>query len=868
MRVSRLLLLLFPPAFRRRFGEDMAAVLEDRWRAARGRGARAAVTFWVRAATDLAAHGLAERRAEGRGARRRHPMWSSWKQDVTFGWRTLRRSPGIAVVGVLTLALGIGASTAVFSVAEALVLQSLPYPAADRLVALTDDNAERDVSVNVAMPNFDDWRSSVDAIEAAAAWQTADVNLVGADGAERVSGAVVTEEFFDVVGARPIVGRVFGQDTRDASLQAVAVVSERVWRRVFGGRPDIAGTPAILDGTTHAIVGVVRNVPGLADVDVFRPLPRTGAAARRTSHGFRAVARLRSGVSIDDARAQFDVVAARLAMAYPESNDGWRVGVTPLKETLGEDLDRVLLLVAGVAVVLLLIACTNVAGLLVARAADRRGEFAVRAALGAPRRRIVRQLLTESVLLSLAGAAGGVLVAAWAIGLIVGLLPSDVALWREPALSLPVLGFAAGVAVATGIIFGIAPALASTRAASQDQLRDGAVLTSAAARRLRQGLVFVQIGLASMLAVGAGLLGTSLWRALHVDSGLDSGSVLTFRVTPSRTTHPDAAALQLYVDSLLGRLSALPEVETAGAIDSLPMADNDTISSIRRPDEPVPARGEERWALRQVSTPGYFRASGTRLVAGRDFTEADAAGAEPVVVVNASLARELWPDANPIGRDLILEPETPHRVIGLIADVRHFGLDQQLYRQYFLPLRQAPARTLSIALRLRSPLAPGAVREVLASIDRSVPLYDMRTLDALTSGSLASRRSLAGTVAVCGGAAVLLATIGLYGIVATGVRDRRREIGIRLALGASAGGVVGLFVRRAVRLAGAGVAAGLVASYWTADLIEQFLFGVEALDPWTLASIALGLLTIATGTTWLSARHATRVNPLEALRNQ
>jgi putative ABC transport system permease protein len=866
MRLYRLLLLTFPADFRRRFGDDMSAVFDDRLRGARQRGPLAAAGFWIRTIADVVAHGMAERRARARLACRRASMLSSWKQDLTFGWRTLRRSPGIALTAIVTLALGIGASTAVFSVADALVLQSLPYPAADRLVALTDDNEERGDSVNVALPNFDDWRASVEAIEAAAAWQTADMNLAGASAAERVSGAVATEEIFDVLGAVPILGRTFGRESLEPGLETVAVLSERAWRQAFGGRENIVGTTAVLDGVAHTVIGVVPAVAGLTDVQVWRPIARTGAATRRTSHGFRAIARLRPGVSIDEARGQFDVAAARLAAAYPESNAGWRVGVRPLQETLGEDLDQVLVLVGGVAGVLLLVACTNVAGLLVARTADRRLEFVVRAALGAPRRRIVRQLLTESVLLSVAGAAGGLIVASWTTGLIVSLLPAEVALWREPSLSRSVLAFAAGVSIATGLAFGLAPALSTTRAGLQARLRDGGSATPTGTRGLRHTLVFVQIALASVLLVGAGLLGTSLWQALRVDAGLDLRSVLTFRVTLPRSTYADAAALGWYFDELLARLRALPQVEAAGAISSLPMADDDTISTVRRPDEPAPARGEERWALHQITTPGYMRASGTRVLVGRDFTDADTAGSERVVIVNESLARELWPGVNPIGRALVLEPGTLHQVIGLIADVRHFGLDQKLYRQYFVPLGQTPARGMSVALRVRGALPAEQLRQVLASVDPTVPPYSLRTLESMASGSLASRRSLTGTVAVCGGAAVLLAAVGLYGIVATGVRDRRREIGIRLALGATAGRVVGLFVRQAVVLAAAGVAAGLVATYWTTGLVEEFLFGVEPLDAATLSAIAVVLLAMSIAAAWLSARHAARVSPIDSLK--
>jgi putative ABC transport system permease protein len=863
LRVYRLLLFVFPRGFRARFGDDMADVFADRLRDAHSRSVVAGIALWLRTIPDVIAHGLAERRSSDRLTRRRPTMFSAWKQDVMFGWRTIRHAPGIAALAVVMLALGIGASTAVFSVAEAFVLRALPYPAADRLVALTDDHQARGQSVNVALPNFDDWRASVAAIEAAAAWQTADVNLVSAAGAERVVAASVTEEFFDVVGAVPSAGTTFG---REATPSLRVVISERVWRQLFGARRDAIGTSVVVDGLASDLVGVIPNIAGMTEVDVWRPIVRTGAATRRTGHAFRAIARLTPGVSIDQARTQFEVVAARLASAYPDSNAGWSVGLTPLQETLTEDLDRVLFLISGVAGLLLVIACTNVAGLLVARAADRRREFAVRSALGAPRLRLIRQLLTESVMVSLAGAVLGLVVAAWATGLIMALVPEDVVAVREPSMSLQVLGFGTLVAVATGLLFGLAPALSAAKPVSRDRLRDGVQSTSTGTRRLRHTLVFVQITLASVLLIGSGLLAMSLWRAVHVDPGLDPRSVLTFRVTPPRGTHADAVALQSYFDALLGRLAALPQVDAAGAVSSLPMADDDTISSVRRPDEPAPARGKERWALHQVSTPGYVRASGTRLLAGRDFTEADASGGERVTIVNESLARALWPDLNPIGLDVILEPNTPYRVVGLIADVRQFGLDRRLYPQYFVPFRQSPVRSLSVALRLRTPLSHDDLRGALAAVDRTVPLYSLRTFESITAGSLRGRRNLAGTVACCGAAAVLLASIGLSGIVATGVRDRRREIGIRVALGATRMSVVALFVRRAALLAGCGVGAGLIASYWATSLVEQFLFGVERLDAATIAAVAAVLLVVSIGATWWPARHAARVNPIEALR--
>lgn len=790
----------------------------------------------------------------------------SLMQDTRYAIRTCRRRPAFTAVAVLTLGLGIGASTAVFSVADALMLRALPYPNPDRLVALTDDNRERGHSVNVALPNFDDWLAGASAIEAAAAWQTADVNFVSGAVAERIGGAIATGQFFEVVGARAIVGRTFGREVDQAAPPAVVVLSDRIWRRLFQARADVVGTTARLDGTSYEILGVVPAVAGLPTVDVWRPIVRTGAAASRRSHAFRAVARLQPDVSIEQARAQLDLVAANLAAVYPETNKSWGVGVTPLRDTLAEDLDQTLVLVAAVAGVLLLIACTNVAGLLVANASDRRREFVVRAAMGAPRRRLVRQMLTESVLLGLAGAACGVIIAAWTSGIILSLLPEDVVPWREPVLSAPVLLFAVGASLVTGLVFGLAPAFTALRSGVSGPLRDASIATSAVSRRLRQGLVFVQMALASVLLIGAGLLLVSLWRALEVDSGVDPRQVLTFRVTPPRSTHVDAKALSGYFDELLRRLKTLPQVETVGATSNLPMAGDETISTVRRAGDPPPARGKEQWSLHLVTTPGYLASTGIQLLAGREFTEDDGRSGDRVVIVNQSLARDLWPGENPVGREIVLEPDAVHRVVGLVRDTRHYGLDQDTAGQYFVPLRQHPMRSLSVAMRLRTSLPLADLRALVASVDGSVPLYDLRTFDTVIAGSLASRRSLTGTLAACGSAAVLLASIGLFGIVATGVRDRRREIGIRMALGASGRGVVWLFVRRAAILASAAIGTGLVASYWATGLLRGFLFGVEPLDVMTLGAACLGLFAVSAFTTWLSARHAARVNPVDVLR--
>ena len=786
-------------------------------------------------------------------------------KDARDGWRALAASPTLAVTALLTLAIGIGTSTAVFAVADALLLRALPYPAADRLVALTDVDVTRGESVNVGLANFDDWRASVPAVEAAAAWRRQDVNVSTSRGADRLPGIVAAGDFFDILGAVTVAGRTFADSPRDAATGPVVVLSDRAWHRLFDGRRDAIGSTAWLDGGPHEVIGVVQRIPGQMDVDVWRPVARTGAPPNRGSHNYVAVARVQAGVPIDEARAQFDVVAARLAAAYPETNADWRVGLLPLQDALGEDLNQTLILVSGAAILLLLIACTNVAGLLLVRGYDRRREFAVRKALGAARYRIVRQLLSESVMLSLASAGAGLLVSWWGTGVIVSMLPPEVVLWREPTLSAGVLGFTVILAVGTGLLFGLAPVVTMVREDALEHLRGGGGNTPTGSHRTRIALTYVQFSLASVLLIAAGLLLASLWRAARADPGFDPRSVLTFQVTLPRTTHADVAAVSQYFLGLTERLSALPQVDAAGAIDGLPMAGNETISTVRRPDEPTPGRGDERWALHQVSTPGYLRATGTRLVAGRDFEAGDTQGGPRVAIVNESLARLLWRDATPIGRELVLESGL-HRVVGMIADVRHFGFDGGTYPQYFVPFAQSPVRSLSFALRTRGSLTESDLRQLAASVDSTVPLYSLRTLEAVGQDSLSPRRSLTGTVVFCGAAAVLLSAIGLFAIVASGVRERRREIAIRMALGATDAGVMWLFVRRASATAVAGIVTGFLASYWATGVLEGSLFEVTRLDAMTLAASAVTLLVVTITASWLPARRATTIAPMESLK--
>ena len=792
-------------------------------------------------------------------------MMQSLLQDARYGLRTLRKQPGMTITAIATLAIGIGATTAVFSVADTVFLRPLPYPGADRVVALSDVNRERGFSGNVAVPNFDDWRASVTIFEAAAAWSRVDVNVAGPAGAERVPAGLVTGDFFNLVGARPTIGRLFGDDAREPGLETVAVLSENAWSRLFGRANDAVGKTAVLDGVAHTVVGVIASVPGLEDVEVWTPLARSGAALQRRNHAYRAYARLAPGVTIEQATSALDVVAGRLASAYPETNTGWSVGVTTLQAELTGDLDSSIWLMSGIVGLLLLLSCTNVAGLLLSRASDRRREFAVRTALGAPRRRVIRQLLTESVVLSLLGAVAGLIVARLSLAMMLRIVVPAGQEWARPSLSLPVLAFAAAVSVITGILFGLAPALTVRKAGPQSGLRGGAASTGG--RRTRSVLAFAQLTLASVLLVGSALVITSLFRVLAIDPGFDPRNVMTFRITPPRATYADNTAVTRFFDTLASRLEALPQVSSVGATGGVPMAGSTTVRGAIRAGDPLPARGEEKLVTYQVSTPGYLETLGIR-VAGRDFTTADTATARPVAIVNESMARLLFPDGAALGREILIHTDetTPREIVGVIPDVRYRGLERPILPQYFVPFSQAPRRTMTVAMKATGPVGLADVRSIVQSIDPSLPVYDVRPLDRVVRGSIAGREAQTTILTLFGVVAVMLAAIGLHGIVATGVRERRREIGIRLAIGASIGDVRTLFLRQGLLLAAGAIVLGLATSIGLVLWSRQLLFGLSSLTATPLVSVAAIVLFVALVATWLPAREATRVSPLETLR--
>lgn len=785
-------------------------------------------------------------------------------EDVRHAIRSLRRWPSLVALVLGTLAIGMGATTAVFSVANVLMLRDLPYDEPHRLVSFNDRRGDQG-TFSVALPNLFDWLAGAPALEAVGAWAAADVNLAGPSGAERVRGGRMTPDLFRVLGVPLMIGRTF-TETERAPGTLVVILTESAWRQFLTRREDVLAHTVTIDGEAHQVVGVVPDIAGL-DVRIWRPVVNAAPATSRRNHAYRAVGRLREDATIDELRGQLDVVSARLDAAYPDTNKGWSAAVTPLHASMTEDLTAVVTLMAAAVGALLLLAAANTANLLSARAASLQRDFAVRAALGASRARLLRQVLTESALLGLAGSALGLGLAHLGTSLVTAVISSDLALWATPTVDASALTFSFGMAMVVSVGFGVWPALAAARQRPQDALQERSTASPRGPRRTRATLAVVQVALASVLLVGTGLLLASLRTALLADPGFDPTNTMTFRVTPPRVAYVDPPALAQYFDTLLTRLRGLPGVVVGGAVSGIPLGSSNTVRGVIRPGEPRPKLGEARLTLYQVSTPGYLPALGARL-RGRDFSVTDTAQGEPVAIINQSLSDALWPGQDAIGKQIHIftDEETPRRVVGVIATIRHMALDEDPYPQYFVPMSQAPQRSMSVVLRTTTGFNPTQVREAALALDPTLPLYEVRTLDQVMSQSLAERRAMAVIVTAFGVIALVLATIGVYGVVSNSVTERRREIGIRIALGAPRGAVVGLVLRQTLVLTTTGLVLGMAASTAGTGVVSEFVFGVTPLDV-TTRILVIAVISLTTVVASLSpARAASRVDPAMALK--
>jgi putative ABC transport system permease protein len=804
-------------------------------------------------------------------------------QDLRYGLRSLLKRPGFTVVAVLALALGIGANSAIFSVVNSVLLRPLPYKDPEQLVIAWETNpqllSDYLKTHNEAAPaNFFDWQTESRSFENLAAFRWQDFNLTGGDAPEQVMGNAVTPNMFATLGVRPALGRDFLAEEGQAGRENVVILGHGLWQRRFGSDPGVVGQTIGVNGRPHTVVGVMPEgfeFPRAAS-ELWTPLaPTDDFKTNRTAHFLYTRARLKPGVTIEQAQAEMDTIAARLRQQYPDTNNQRGVRLASLSEESVAQIKPALLILLAAVGFVLLIACANVANLMLARAAARQKEIAIRTALGAGRLRIIRQLLTESVLLSLLGGTCGLLLALWGIDLLLASMPRQFALgipgWNKIGLDYRVLGFTLGVSLLTGILFGLFPAWQASKYDLNESLKEGSKGSAGQGRkRFRNALIVSEVTLALVLLVGSGLMMRSLWRLMDVRPGFDPQNLTTLQLSLPQAQYARDEQVVAFYSELTRRLENLPGVEAAATIDMMPMGGSGGTTSFIVEGRPAPAPGQYPEANARTSSPGYFRTMRIPVVKGRDFSEHDTAEKPFVVVINETMARKYWPGEDPIGKRL-LDPRDrtpPAEVIGVVGDVKHFGLDDQAEEYIYTSALQTPGSGMFVVVRTTTdPVGMTAtLRKEVQALDKELPVFDVKPMEQRIVESTGARRLVMFLLGVFALVALILASVGIYGVMAYSVTQRTHEIGIRVALGASRGDILRLVVRQGMLLVLAGVALGLLVSLAVTRFMSGLLFGVMPNDPATLVGVSLLLAGIAFIACLVPALRAMKVDPMVALR--
>jgi putative ABC transport system permease protein len=800
-------------------------------------------------------------------------MMGTW-QDVRYGARGLLKSPGFAAAAVLVLALGIGANSAIFSVVNAVLLRSLPYQNPERLVWVGGNIRGGNPRASVSPPDFLDYRAQNNSFEEFAASTSIPVplNLTGAGEPERLTGSVVTTNYFRAFGVKPLVGRTFNpEDERTVSSAPAVVLSHGLWQRRFGADPAVVGKSVLIDGKSATIIGVApQSFQYPAGTEIWAPLSFDNPEMKvRRAHFLRPVGLLKPDVTLAQAQAEMDVIAGRLEQQYPDSNTKWSLNLVPLQEQVVGNVRASLWVLLGAVGFVLLIACANVANLMLARATARHKEIAIRTALGASRARVVRQLLTESLLLSLLGGALGVLLAVWSVDALVALAQGIVPRAAEIGVDSRVLGFTLAVSVLTGAIFGLLPALRASKPDLNEVLKEGG-RSSVGVRhgRVRSSLVVAEVALALMLLVGSGLLIRSFVGLQRVNPGFEAENVLTLRLSLARAKYPKAEQAAAFFDQLQQRVAALPGVVAVGTVSELPLSGqpNDNYFTIAE-HPPQDARQQVTADFRRANH-DYFRAMSIPVLRGRPFTEQEARADAKVVVINETLATTFFPGEDPLGKHLVIDTGAPTQfeIVGVVGDVRHRSLEQGVYQMMYVPSLQVGNNNLVIRTASNPAGRAAAVRQQVAAIDRDQPVSAIRTMTDVLSESVGQQRFRTMLLAAFAAVALVLAAVGIYGVISYSVTQRTHEIGVRMALGAQRRDVVRLIVRGGLALTLLGVALGLAGSFALTRVMSGLLFGVSATDPATFAGITALLTSVALLACYLPARRATKVDPMVALR--
>jgi putative ABC transport system permease protein len=804
-------------------------------------------------------------------------------QDVRYAVRMLLKNPGFTLVAALALALGIGANTAIFSVVNAVMIRPLPYRDASRLVMVWEDNYNRGKHQNVISPaNFLDWKEQSDVFEDMAALYDTHVNLTDVADPEELAGQRVTLNMFDLLGAQPMLGRTFEPDDAQPGRQDSVILSYGLWQRRFGGDKEIVGKTIKLNTRTFTIIGVmppdyqlfVKQGSITGDrAEIWMPILFDNDARVRRGRFATAVARLKDGVTLQQAQSQMTSLAASLEKQYPEFNTAWGVNLVPFREQFTGEIRPALLVLLGAVAFVLLIACANVANLLLARAASRQKEMAIRLAIGASRARIIRQLLIESTALAFLGGAAGLLLAMWGVDALFALGPKELLPTGGARLNLIVLGFTMLVSLLTGLIFGLAPAMEASRPNLNEALKEGgkAAVSGGRSHRLRNLFVIAEVAMALVLLVGSGLLIKSFARLQSVNPGFNPKNMLTVRVSlPFAKYRGEGKSEQFFRDAL-ARVRQIPGVHSASAVNFLPFAGSGAATRFNVVGRPAPPPGEEPIVDSRVCDADYFQTMGIPLIKGRTFNEREQTVTSHVVIINETMAREMFPDQDPLGQRLVIEMmdnPPPCEIIGVVGDVKHTGLDGEVRAMSYWPHVELAYPFMTLVARTDGdPLNyVAAVRREVQALDNDQPIASVYTMEQLMSESVARARFSTTLLAIFAGVALILAAVGIYGVMSYAVTQRTHEIGIRMALGADNRAVMRMVIRQGMTLAVIGVATGLAASFALTRLMATLLFGVSATDPTTFIAIALVLTAVALGACFVPARRATRVDPMVALR--
>ncbi|MEX2281881.1 MAG: ABC transporter permease [Gemmatimonadota bacterium] len=794
------------------------------------------------------------------------------RQHLKIAARSLLRSPGLLLVATLSLALGISVNTTIFSAVDVFLVRPLPYPEPDRLFQVWTTNQERGwEQSSISPPDFLDWRRESRALDIAAEAGSS-FNLTGAERPERLNAVRVSDNFFRVIGINPALGRTFRADEERAGNDRVVIVSHAFWQTHLAADPRAINRTLILNGTAHTVIGVMPSDFrfGSPDIQLWAPLGLTGEE-KRDSRYFEVIARGRAGTTLESARAELTGITKRLEAAYPESNRGNGVFLHTLKRELFDEGFWTASLICTVAVAfVLLIACANVADLLLVRAASREREIAVRTALGAGRARIAGQLLTESLMLALAGGALGLVFSYWGVKILVGMMPSWFPMVDQIGISARVLIYTALITLGSGLMFGLAPALQAARPNLTTALREGSRGSTVGSRRgrLRNSLVISEIALALVLMISAGLLVKSAIGLQRVPLGFRTDSLVTMRVSLPLATYPDTTRVAEFYQRVLARIEALPPVDHAAAVRCIPLSCGmGTYYSVESEPEPEPDR---RPVVQfRAITPGYLATLGLRIVQGRAFGETDRSGAPRVALVNETFARKHWPDGQPVGQRLRFA--AGHReIVGVVTDTREFGPDEDVPPMVYFPQYQEGERAM--ALMVKSGADPAelvaALRAEVWAVDASLPVYDVQTMDDRLQNALGGDLILSKLLGFFAVAALILAVIGVYGVMAYSVSQRTQEMGIRMAIGAQRTDILRLVVRQGVVLASIGLGIGLAIALAVTRTLSLFLHGVSAFDLQTFVVVTLSLAGAALAASYGPAMRATRVDPQVALRTE